>query len=126
VPDTLEIAARYRRAVDAGDAEALAALHHPDGRIWHNTDGLEQTVEENAKLSDWVRSRAPDLAFTDVRITPTAEGFLRRHVMTGTGPGGSFAVPSCLIVTLDAAGLITRVEEYIDSAALAPLLARKA
>jgi hypothetical protein len=42
--------------------------------------------------------------------------------MRGTFPNGSaFDVPSCLVVTLSGAGLIARVEEYIDSAGMAGL-----
>jgi ketosteroid isomerase-like protein len=116
------VAQRYADAVDRADDAALRALHTPDARIWHNTDGLEQTLEENLKVGAWLRRKAADLAFTEVRITLTADGFVRRHRMTGTGPGGAFDVPSCLVVTVEG-DRISRVEEYIDSAGLAPITA---
>ena len=41
--------------------------------------------------------------------------------MTGTGPGGPLEVHSCVIVTLNEAGLIVRAEEYLDTAQTAAL-----
>jgi ketosteroid isomerase-like protein len=41
--------------------------------------------------------------------------------MTGTGPGGPLRVHTCVVATLSDAGKVTRMEEYLDSAALRPL-----
>ena len=52
----------------------------------------------------------------------TEDGFVQRHRMRGVLPGGEeLVVASCLVVTLSDAGRIVRVEEYLDSAALAEL-----
>ena len=126
MPTAADVAERYAAAVAAGDDDALRALHAPTARVWHNTDGLEQSIEENIALSQWLRGKVPDLAFDDVTFVATTDGFVRRHLMTGTGLSGPFAVPSCMVFTLDADGLIARAEEYIDSAALAPLRKVKA
>ncbi|HVV30322.1 MAG TPA: nuclear transport factor 2 family protein [Mycobacteriales bacterium] len=118
-------AAAYGKAVDSGDDAALAAVHEPDAQIWHNTDGNSQTVEENLKLGAWLRRKMPDVAFTDVRVTVTEDGFVRRNVVTGTAPDGSrVRVPSCLVVEVSPAGKVAHVSEYLDSAGLAPLFAR--
>ncbi len=121
MPPAFEIARRYGDVVARNDAAGLIALFADGGVVWHNTDGLEQTPAENAKVLAYVHRTMPDLVLADVRITPTDEGFVQRHRMTGTAPGGPVDAASCLVVSLDAAGAITRVEEYLDSRALANL-----
>jgi hypothetical protein len=41
--------------------------------------------------------------------------------MTGAAVGGPLRVHGCVVVRLDAAGLITRLDEYLDQAATAVL-----
>lgn len=118
---TLAVAQQYATAVAAGDDDALLALYAPGAEVWHNTDGTTQTPEQNARLGRWLRRKAVDLAFTEIRHTASADGFVQQHRMTGSVPGGRIDVQSCLVVTVDPAGRITRVEEYLDSAAMAPL-----
>lgn len=52
--DVLGVAERFFRAVEAGDVEAIRAIYAPDARIWHNHDGVEQTVDENLRVLAWV------------------------------------------------------------------------
>jgi ketosteroid isomerase-like protein len=119
--DALAVAELYTAAVNGGDAEALRALHEPDARIWHNTDGATQTVGQNMAVLAWLRRIMPDLALADVRRLATAEGFVQRHTVVGTAHGSPVAVPTCLVVELSPAGRIRLVEEYLDSAGLAAL-----
>ena len=51
------LADRVMRAIEQGDAETVAACYAPDARIWHNFDGLEQTVEENLRTLRWIGKR---------------------------------------------------------------------
>jgi ketosteroid isomerase-like protein len=107
-----------------GDDDVMRSLFESDAEIWHNTDGAVQTVEENLKLGRWLRRKVPDVAFTEIRHTVTEDGFIQRHRMTGTPPGGGMLdVASCLLATLGQDGKIQRLEEYLDSAALVALRA---
>ena len=93
----------------------------PDARIWHNTDGTEQTVDENLRVLGWLTKHCTDIRYEDVRRSATAGGFVQQHVLRASGPDGrAVEVPACLVVTCDA-GRITRLDEYLDSAHLAPL-----
>lgn len=52
-----------------------------------------------------------------------ASGYIQQHVLRGTAPNGvEVAIPACLVVQLRD-GLIARLDEYLDSAAVAPLIA---
>lgn len=119
--DPLTVAARYTAALDARDDEALRDLYEPDALTWHNTDGQEQTLEQNLAVLTGLRRAVPDLGLADVRVSATADGFVQQHTITGTARGGPLALASCLVVRLSAAGRIARIEEYLDSGGLRPL-----
>jgi uncharacterized protein len=120
----LQAGRRYAAAVVNGDDDAMRAICDPEVEIWHNTDGVTQSLEDNIRLGQWLRRKVPGISFTQVQLLVTDEGFVQRHRMRGQlAEGAVFDVPSCLVATVSVEGLIVRVEEYLDSAALAPLRA---
>jgi hypothetical protein len=119
--DKLAIAGRMNGATAANDGEAYAALCAPGALSWHNFDELEVSTEHTLRTVAWLHRTVPDLQWTQLELIPTPSGFVSKSIMTGTAPGGPLRVHSCVIVTLDDDGLITRVEEYLDSAQTAAL-----
>jgi ketosteroid isomerase-like protein len=120
--EKLGIAREYARASNAGEVDALMALYAPDAVVWHNFDQVEQPLHRSMATVRWLHRTVPDVAFTDVSHLLTDEGFLQRSVLVGTAPdGSSLQVPSCVVVTINADGRITRAEEYLDSGQLAVL-----
>ncbi|KOS57666.1 nuclear transport factor 2 family protein [Rhodococcus rhodochrous] len=117
----LDLADRFFAAVRAGDADTLTHLYAPDARIWHNDDGCEQTVEENLRVLRWLTRTLADFRYEDVRRDAIPDGFVQQHVVRGTLPGhGPLEVPAALFVRV-VNGRITRIDEYVDSAAIRPL-----
>ena len=51
---------RIIAAAEAGDPADLFNVYAPDGVIWHNHDGVEQTVEQNAKVLRRISERVTD------------------------------------------------------------------
>ncbi|MBF6076372.1 nuclear transport factor 2 family protein [Nocardia beijingensis] len=116
-----ELADRFFAAVSAGDATALTDLYAPDARIWHNDDGTEQTVAENLRVLRWLSRTVENLRYEDIRRYVLPDGFAQQHVLRGHLPGhGAFEVPASLFVQVRD-GRITRIDEYVDSAATRPL-----
>ncbi len=67
-------------------------------------------------------SNLRDLRYEEVRRQPTPSGFVQQHVLRATLPGGgAFELPACIVIDLDGDGRITRLDEYLDSAAVAVL-----
>ena len=94
----------------------VRACYSTDALIWHNTDGVAQSVDENLRVLGWIARNVKDFRYEDVRYQPTATGFVEQHVTCGTSPGGTpFAIPACIVCTV-VDGLVTRVDEYLDSA----------
>lgn len=113
--DKLAIADRFAAASRGNDAEAYTALCAPGAVTWHNFDDLEVPTDHTVKTLAWLHRTVSGLTWTDVALAPTPTGFVSQTVMTGTAPGGELRVHSCIVVTLDDDGRVTRVEEYLDT-----------
>ncbi len=119
----LELARRFVGAIERGDTEAVRACYHPDARIWHNDDGVEQTVDENLRVLSWMVRTLPSRHYDVSRLDALPDGFVQQHVLRTTLPGGgTWELPACVVVRVQD-GLIVRLDEYLDSARVAELTA---
>jgi ketosteroid isomerase-like protein len=120
-PDVHAIAARLMAAITAGDAEAVGALYHEDMVGWRNIDGRELSRRQMLKIIDFLGG-VKGLRYEDVVVQPTPTGYVQQHVLCATAADGrAVRSPACLVVTLED-GLVRRLDEYLDSRLLAPLL----
>ncbi len=114
--DYIAFAQRFIGAIQSGDIEAVRACYHPDARIWHNNDGVEQTVDQNMKVLGWIMRKLPDRRYRVTRLEALSDGFLQQHVLEATlSDGTAWSLDACVIVRMEN-GLITRLDEYLDSA----------
>ena len=108
-------------AIERGDVEALPSLYHVGARIWHNSDGTEQSVDENLRVLRWLVRNTSLRQYDEVRREVTPSGFVQMHVLRlELGDGRSVRIPACLVARVSQ-GRITRIDEYLDSAHLAAL-----
>lgn len=116
---------QFMSALEQADESAIRQCYADNAAIWHNFDGLEQTVDDNVASLHWLRGHLEDIRYADVVHCEIADGLLQRHVMTGTSASGeSLAMPACVIFTIEG-GRITRLEEYLDPTPLLNLIAAK-
>ncbi|QUD89335.1 nuclear transport factor 2 family protein [Phenylobacterium montanum] len=113
------LAKRFFDAVEAGDIDTVYGSYAPNARIWHNTDGLEQTREENAAtLKDFVR-RIPTRVYADRRLKVFEGGFVHQHELRCVrADGEAVSLTACIVCAVED-GHITRLDEYFDSAQVA-------
>jgi len=110
------LADRLMAAIERGDIADASACYRPDARIWHNFDGVEQSVDENMRSLPWVGKRLSNRKYEIVARHAFAGGFVQQHVLTGTlNNGQPFRMPACIVVQVED-GLIARLEEYLDTA----------
>lgn len=115
------------KSIENGDIDAVRELYHEDLVVWHNFDGLDcrekgQSKEENLHSISSLPSFIDNLRYNVLQREVTASGFVQQHVLEGVLPNGeSIAIPACIIVSI-ANGHISRIDEYMDSADLAPLM----
>jgi len=120
------LADRIMRAIETGDREAVAACYAPGARIWHNFDGVEQTVEENLRALAWVEKRLGARKYRIVARHAFDGGYVQQHELTGTlANGEAFSMPACLVVQVKD-GRIARLDEYLDTAQSRKLRLHKA
>lgn len=123
--DPVDVLTRFIDAVEAGDLAAVGAIYHPDAVIWHNDDQLEQGVADNLVILGWMAKALPGKRYEQIRRQGWPGGALEQHVLVLPLPGTEtvLRIPACLVVAVDDDGRITRLDEYLDSAAVAPLRA---
>ena len=122
--DALAIADRFFAAIEAGDIERVRAIYAPDAEIWHNTDGLVQGPDDNARTLTWITGNLRDVSYTKVKRSATDDGFVQQHVLVATNRAGNrVEVPACIVTTI-VDGRITRLDEYLDSASVAVIMER--
>ena len=122
--DALQLADQLINAIQRGDVDAVRKVYAPDCIIWHNNDGLEQSVEDNLTVLRWVVRNVRDLRYEEIRRQRTDTGFVQQHVLRGTAPNGQpLNIRACLVCTVRD-GRITRLNEYLDTAHLTALLPR--
>lgn len=121
-PQEIEaFAERFVAAVQAGDAATMRECYAPGGVIWHNTDNVEQTIDDNVKVLEWFVRTLPDRKYTVLRREVIPGGFVQQHVLSATLPNGEpWKMDACVVVKMRD-GKIERLDEYIDSAAGAKL-----
>jgi ketosteroid isomerase-like protein len=114
--ETLAFAEKFVGAIQSGDVATVRACYAPDAKLWHNTDRVEQTVDQNMAVLDWFIKTLPDRNYRVVRRVALADGFLQQHVLEATLPDGTaWSMDACCVIKIEN-GLITRLDEYLDSA----------
>ena len=104
---------------EAGSArEALGALYADEVVIWHNTDQVEMTKEQNLASLDVLATMTTARRFSHIRRHLIDGGFVQQHVLNLEWSSGSGALPGCVIVQLRD-GLISRIDEYLDGVTIA-------
>jgi ketosteroid isomerase-like protein len=121
--DPLDVAARLFQAIEEGALAAVAEIYAPDAVIWHSHTGTTQTAEENVQLLGLVVSRLRAMRYEEVRRQRTERGFVQQHVLRAHTPGGEPVELVACVVCDVVGGRITRLDEYLDAAAVARLVA---
>lgn len=117
-----DVALRFLDALNAGDVDAARACYHPDAEIWHDFDGVTQTVDQNMRLMAAMGKRASRREYVIRRLEPIEGGYLQQHTLEITTRAGQELVAEAVaLVEVGHDGLIHRLDEWINPAPLAPL-----
>ncbi|MFD7446643.1 hypothetical protein [Streptomyces sp. NPDC059909] len=119
--DTL--ADEFTTAIAEADMATMRRLYTPDAVIWHCTDAIELSVDDLDTLLTGIGSVSTCAVVVKERLH-TAGGFVQTQENTyQLNAGGEVLLRAALVVTVTDDGLISRVDEYLDGTALAPLIA---
>lgn len=117
--DIAALAKKFFDGIEAGNIAILREVYAPDVKIWHNTDGLVQTLEDNVATLTGMVERIPTRRYADRRVHTFPGGFVQQHKLIGTKKSGNAVELEAVIVCAVENGRITRLDEYFDSAAVA-------
>ena len=127
MPDTTRLidcnplADRFTRAIAEADMATMREIYTADAVIWHCTDAVELSVDELDALLTAI-GRVSTCSVDVLTRQATTTGFVQTQVNTyALKAGGEVVLRCALLVTSDGAH-ISRVDEYLDGIALAPLI----
>jgi uncharacterized protein len=119
-----ELADRFFGAIEAGDEATLDELLAPDCTVYANFLDTANDRATTLRILRWLHANVRDLRY-DVRGRDVIDGgFVQQHVLRAQlADGQELAVPACLVVRVDD-HRIAHIDEYLDSARLAALMAQ--
>ena len=121
--DPAALAKAFSDAIEAGDIDAVRASYAPTVAIWHNTDELENTRDENLVVLAGLIKRTRSRHYEKRRLQVFPGGFVQQHELTIVRPDGvQLTLPACLVCKVEN-GQIVRLDEYFDSARVEQLRA---
>ena len=92
------LARRFFDAVEAGDIETVGEIYAPEAVIWHNTDGLVSTREQNLETLRGFARLISDRRYLDRRVQASADGFTQQHVLHGRRRDGTaVSLAACIV-----------------------------
>ncbi|HVT25708.1 MAG TPA: nuclear transport factor 2 family protein [Rhizomicrobium sp.] len=119
--DIAALAKRFFDGLEQGNIAILREVYAPNVKIWHNTDGLEQTLEDNEATLTGFIERIPKRQYANRRVHTFPGGFVQQHTLKGTRKDGKEVALDAVIICKVENGKVTRLDEYFDSAAVARL-----
>lgn len=118
-----DVAHRLFAAIEGGDADAVAALWDDDVLVWKSAEPQEQVKTRALRVIFWFMDATTQRRYEILDRQFFDGGFVQQHVLHATGRnGGSISMRVCIVIKVGANGLISRIDEYFDPAAIAPLL----
>jgi ketosteroid isomerase-like protein len=118
-----DVAQRLFAAIEGGDADAVGALWDDDVLVWKSAEPQEQVKTRALRVIFWFMDATIERRYEILDRQFFDGGFVQQHVLHATGRnGGSISMRVCIVIKVGANGLISRIDEYFDPAAIAPLL----
>ena len=117
-----DVADRLFGAIERGDTALVEQLWDDDIVVWKVAD-RDRDRERALRVIAWFVDRTTDRRYEILDRQFFDGGFVQQHILHADGrTGASIAMRVCIVIKLGTDGLITRIDEYFDPAAMAPLL----
>ena len=118
-----DVAERLFAAIEKGDAAAVEALWDDEVLVWKSAEPQEQVKTRALRVIFWFMDATTERRYEILDRQFFDGGFVQQHVLHATGRnGGSISMRVCIVIKVGTNGLISRIDEYFDPAAIAPLL----
>lgn len=120
----IELVQTMIAAIEAGDVGGVRSCYSPDITVWANFDSRARDIESSLRVLEWLIGQTSARRYEIQRRVEIDGGVLQQHVLHGTvtATGKSFAMPACLILSIDGEH-IAHIDEYLDPAVMQPAFA---
>lgn len=118
----IALANELRARIEAGDVAGVDALYDDRAVVWRNIDNRELTKRQMLRVIEFLATQVDNLRYEDVRVNATESGYVQQHTLRCVAANGTpVEARACLVVAVEG-GRVLRLDEYLDSAAMAPLM----
>jgi ketosteroid isomerase-like protein len=118
------VANRLFDAIERGEYEVVESLWAADVAVWHSGDEADNDRVRALKVIRWFIRTTTTRTYEILDRQYFDGGFVQQHVLRAEGTNGaSISLRVCIVIKVDADGLIVRIDEYFDPADMAALLA---
>jgi len=120
--DDVTIVNRLFDAIERGDAELLKSLSTQDCKMWHNYSDVETAFADMIPKLAAFRDSLAKLRYAERAYIAVPQGAIGTHRLCASNHDGARAeIPVAVRMTIEG-GRISHISEYLDPAALAPLM----
>jgi ketosteroid isomerase-like protein len=119
----LDVANRLFGAIERGEYETIDGMWADDVTVWHTGDSQDNDRVRALKVIRWFIDNTTQRSYEILDRRFFDGGFMQQHVLRADRSSDvSIEMRICIVIRVDAKGLITRIDEYFDPADMAPLL----
>ena len=119
----LDVANRLFGAIERGEYETVDGMWANDVTVWHTGDSQDNDRARALKVIRWFMNVTTSRSYEILDRRFFDGGFVQQHVLRARrSDDASIEMRVCIVIRVDAEGLITRIDEYFDPADMAPLL----
>src|ERR1700754_3633742 len=118
-----DVADRLFAAIENGDAATVEALWDEDVQVWKSAEPEDQVKKRALRVIFLFMDTTTERRYEILDRQFFDRGFVQQHILHAKGRnGGLIAMRVCIVIKVGASGLINKIDEYFDPAAIAPLL----
>lgn len=119
-----DVAIRLFDAIERGEFDVVESLWAADVAVWHSGDDADNDRIRALKVMRWFIRTTTTRTYEILDRQYFDGGFVQQHVLRADGTNGaSITLRVCIVIKINADGLIVRIDEYFDPADMAALLA---
>jgi len=118
-----DVATRLFGAIERGEYQTVDGMWADDVTVWHTGDPEDNDRVRALKVIRWFMKVTTTRSYEILDRRFFDGGFVQQHVLRARRSDGiSIEMRVCIVIKVNPAGLITRIDEYFDPTDMAPLL----
>jgi ketosteroid isomerase-like protein len=121
---SLDVADRLFGAIERGEYQTVEGMWANDVTVWHSGDSRDNDRVRALKVIRWFIDVTTTRGYEILDRQLFAGGFVQQHILRARRADDEVSIEMrvCIVIKVNAEGLITRIDEYFDPTDMAPLM----